>query len=223
MAGHIELTPEIKKQLVAEGVVFASNWDELPSAGDQLFNQRGILTAGQRLDAVVAKWKGLPQYSPTDWSLLHGARVLDIASGSYLSDLVGMTYYPHFARLCAVNGAQVTALDIEAQSITDLMLFQGVKVDLIPLIIEERLSSLPQLQDRKFDIINCSNFVGRTPLRNLVYELRRRRVNLLSFEWSLLSQCFELIAEGGLISLQLEDSNMREVYHQKVDGTMMLI
>lgn len=176
-------------------------------------------SASHDVDAVIKNWKKIQELYPS-WSLLKGARVLDLASGSYYSRSPNVQYYPHFARFCAINGAEVTAVDIVPQSDYDKMLFTAVRADIILLTRERRLFEVPKLKGKLFDIIHSSSFVGSNPAPSV-----QRQIGGLSglaiFEQKLLDECAKMIADGGIIDLGLLGDGSGRLIHRMVGGKLI--
>lgn len=130
-------------------------------------------------------------------------------------------WYPHFARLCAINGANVTAVDITPQGGYDTRLFTATSTDLVSAVIADNLPSLPEIADHQFDIIHSSNFVGNMP-HYIMMQLIRLGVGIKEFEGRFFNQAGKLLAEEGIMSLDLRDQG-KLIYHTKKEGKLVRI
>jgi SAM-dependent methyltransferase len=160
--------------------------------------EKGVNLSGSdsQLDIILRAWK-----EDASWYQLLGLRVLDIASGSVLSSSFLSDWDPQFSRICAHNGARVIALDINTQSENDSKLFTWMKTDLVEVVLGGGLHSLPILQNKQFDLIHSSNFVGNNPSPDLEKRLSQLDVDTREFEMRLFAQAEEILAEGGAITL----------------------
>lgn len=208
-----EFTPELAASLRKAGVVIASNGLELMEKSQGIdVNHNWLMHAGATLDMLLWKWMGLH----TLWSELRGKHVLDIASGSAGKNRA--RYHPHFARLCAVNGADVTVIDINAQGEVDNQLFTSIQADLVRVVTGPGLQNYPSLVGRSFDLIHSSRFVGANPEPSLDRQLSHRRdMSVEEFGVMLLTQCIPLLAEGGIMSLDMIRDHHLVIY-RKVNG-----
>ncbi len=209
---------QVIEAMKEQNVIFASNSDEV----HEIFhanNDTDLITNAACLDLMIRKWKRIDEQSPS-WSLLEGARVLDIASGSCNNNYVFSRWDPHFSRFCAVNGAEVVAIDIRAQSDLDKLLFTTVQADLIPLVQQGRLAEVAELKGKKFDIIHSGSFVGFNPAPDLEWRLGGRDA-LRQFEKQLSYLCVQLLAEGGVISLDIRDRHYNRVIQKMVNGKLV--
>lgn len=212
-----ELTQGSLRPSRSEQIVFAFSLGELSiKIGDMPFGGP-IIIAGIELELLLEKWKG----KSGAWGELRRKKVLDIASGSAANSyaLLDEKWYPHFARLCAVNGALVTAIDEYPQVGSDVKLLRGIRTNLIPAVVDGKLAELVGIQER-YDIIHSAAFVGYNFSPQLLNELRRLKISMEDFRQALFRQSFDLLAEGGIISLEEEDENRELVYYTKKDGKL---
>lgn len=169
--------------------------------------ESGIETdsASSYLSDIVRKWKG-PKVS---WSMLKGARVLDLGSGS------SEGHRPHFARLCAINGARVMAIDVNPQSKVDQELFDSIAANLVDVVLDRGLKNLPALKGSEFDIINSTNFVFFNFAPGLDGDLSRRGIEMKQFEEMLFAQTCEVLAVDGIMTLDQRESNYEQIFYTK--------
>jgi len=187
---------------------------------------------------VLSRWKKLEIEQIEDlkdWrNILKGVRILDIGSGSVNSnyrDLDGFYryYMPYFAEIAAINGAEVTAVDIKPQAEYHQKLFTGIQADIVEQVTDGNLAAIPGLKGKKFDIIASRNFVGvnNTPeldhlllLDDHIYRIRGELVVIDDFEAKLVQQLEPLLAEGGIIDLgQRRDGKW--IFYRKVNGELI--
>lgn len=210
-------SPHVREAMAKDGVIFASSTVEVLLSAEVGPTRHIALIAAGDIDTLVSKWNGVDEKFPS-WFPLREARVLDIAAGSvYTTEHVGFRYDPHFSRLCAINGAEVVAIDIKIQSESDKMLFRSIEADLIPLVLEEKLSELEGLQGQQFDIIHSNDFAGRNPDPRLYTRLGDK---LVLFRHRLISECAKLLAEGGVMSLDTVDRLHRPVIYRMLNGRL---
>lgn len=173
-----------------------------------------INNTGLDLEVLMKKWKG-----EDSWGELEGKKVLDLASGSGLGQ---PQWQPFFARLCANNGAIVTAVDILPQTGSDKKLFHGVTADLIPAVMERKLSEI--VGNERFDIIHSYSFIGFNPSPDLLERLEELKITEIDFVKVLLDQSLNLLTEGGIISLDEKNSVERKtIYHTKKEGKLVRV
>lgn len=185
---HRIISPQDRRMMEQEGILFVHSKEEL--------RKYGYNATGQTIELLLGAWTGTPY---PDWSLLNGANVLDIGAGSHLN---GDNGAPWFARICAVNGANVVIADILPQSEADQKLFESIiDEDIIPSVMSGQLAQLPQLQGRMFEIIHSMNLIGFNPDPGLERELKRQGINLAKFESCLVQQSKDLLTEGGVMYL----------------------
>jgi SAM-dependent methyltransferase len=195
------LSPFTQKELDYNNAVFATSFPDLKQKAKEYGDRdRWIYAAGANITSLLTAWKG--QRDPA-WSLLKGAKVLDLGSGANLMRQEG--YPPHFARLCAMNGAEVVAIDVRDQSPWDLRLFDGVKADIAQLVASHRLTTLPNLDGKKFDLINSHGLVGSNPAEGMVTAILQNELILHEFEDKLKTQLEEVLNEQGVMMLGEED------------------
>lgn len=212
MLREAQFSAKVQRQMRAEGVVFA--YSQTQASEQSAANRGNLYASASALNQRLREWKDIEDWE-APWNLLEGARVLDIASGSSIGPkfqdrdierIFGdrfMKDYPHFSRLAAINGAQTIAIDISPQSEADQKLFTGVTLDVIQAVKEEALASLPQVKDGGFDIINSCNFVGDNTPPSFESQLRKYGFSTDEFEQALVDQLKPLLAEGGLMDLDL--------------------
>lgn len=171
-----------------------------------------INNTGLDLEVLMKKWKG-----EDSWRELEGKKVLDLASGSGLGQ---PQWQPFFARLCANNGAIVTAVDILPQTGSDKKLFHGVITDIVKTVMGGRLSQV--VENINFDIIHSSSFVGVNPSPELQERLERLKIREGDFRQALLDQSFGLLSEGGIISLDEKNPQKKEyISYAKKEGKLV--
>jgi len=214
-----EITPELEADLKRADIIIAHSWNEVSLKSETLKDPLSALTASQNLDHLLLRWEGYD----TTWAELKGKKVLELASGSIFSRNFLCTYYPHFSRLCSLNGADVIAMDINPQGKLDQQLFTGVKVDIINLVMEGGLHNHPLLSKATFDIINSTNFVGWNMLPDVEDYLRSTtpRITREEFENKLLKQCAELLSEEGIMTIDTRDRNYMPIYYVKSEGQLI--
>lgn len=166
--------------------------------------------AGLNLENLMKKWKG-----KDSWGELQGKRVLDLASGSTKDS----KYKPYFARLCAFNGADVTVVDINPQSESDPRI-SGVTADIISAVMGKRLAEL--LDFKKYDVIHSFSFIGFNPPLEVLKRLDELKVADEDFERELFTQAFDLLEEGGVISLGTYTGGEFHVYTKKEGKAVLL-
>lgn len=201
-----EMTPELVQAMQEQMIVIAHSKAEAEEKTMDVRTSPHTTAnlAASSLQDILDIWKG----SNTPWSVLNGTRVLDLASGSgYSRDLSGGMWYPQFARLCAINGADVVAIDFYPQRGLDQKLFTWADADLVNVVLGKGLRSVPVLAGREFDLIYSENFVGVNPYQDLVDRLVHKGIMMRDFEKALLNQAGELLAEGGLLSLDTTNTN----------------
>ncbi|OGE66033.1 hypothetical protein A3H85_00475 [Candidatus Daviesbacteria bacterium RIFCSPLOWO2_02_FULL_40_8] len=174
--------------------------------------------AGRRVSGLLRSWNNGVD---TPWSELDGVRILDIGSGT--AD--NYVWSPYFARICSVNGAEVTAIDINPQIGSDQRLFVNITTDIVSLVAEGKFKEHPLLKNRKFDIINSTNLVGINRYLGLFDEYDKncrqkgtwRKFTFCDFEEMLMAECETLLAEGGILDL---DDNLF-THHLKYNGKLL--
>lgn len=144
------------------------------------------------LQIIIDEWLG----EETPWSVLEGKKVLDLASGSEHGN-----FYPWLSRLCAVFGADVTAVDLLPQGDTDTSKFTSVQADVIETVLGSGLGSIPALSGNTFDLIISSRFVGFNPERGVVRKITHRGISMSNFKDMLQDQATQLLAPGGYIDV----------------------
>ena len=167
-----------------------------------------IDSVGFNLEFLIKKWKG----KENSWGELKGKKVLDLGSGSALGD---PEWQPYFARLCANNGASVTAVDIRHQAESDAKLFKAIIADMIPYVMQGNLRDL--VGEEKYDVIHSSEFVGVNPAAELQLMAYESNFPLDDFEKKLFNQCIDLLAEGGIIFLDQSGG----FYYTKKEGKLL--
>lgn len=206
MFKDLELNNEQLREFAAYGVVIAHNSEELLRKA----NHSPICGDGVYLDTLVEIWRGRRK----PWTILKGAKVLDIGAG----------INPSFSYLCAVNGADVTAIDLFDYQGLDIKLFTPVKAEMVSLVMGNKFLSHPQINDRRFDLIHSRNFVGISWASELPKYLNKLKVSLEGFEEKLSNHCDDLLAEGGVSYLdrwhQLSP-RISYIYHKKVGGKIV--
>jgi hypothetical protein len=119
--------------------------------------------------------------------------------------MFGTHYYPHFSRLCAINGANVVAVDASSQRGLDEAMFTWAAADLIKVVLGQGLRSLPVLQGKEFDVVHSSDFVGFNPCPTLWSQLFNHGTRVDEFEKLFFQQAGELLTEGGVMYLGNHD------------------
>jgi len=190
----------------------AHNFDDLISGANGLDGYTSIAYAGMELESLIKKWKG----KQDSWSELKGKKVLDLASGSALNP---PDWRPYFARICANNGASVTAVDIISQAGSDKSLLHGVTTDLVSAVMTGRLGQV--VEGVNFDVIHSSSFIGANPSPELQERLERFRIKEGDFRQALLDQSLSFLSEGGIISFDERDfANRKQIYYTKKEGKL---
>lgn len=218
-----EITPELEAELRRQHIIVAHSEAEVREKTRAIKDV--LMTAdveASSLELILRRWKGYG----TPWSVLQGMRVLDLAAGSrYSRDFFGDAWYPQFARLCALNGAEVLAIDINPQGGFDKELFTWVSADLVAVVVNGGLQSLPELQGKKFDLINSANFIGHNFCPELPNYLARHRVRMSDFEKYLADQAGELLAEGGAMYLGFRDpdNHYSQILHTRKGAEITLL
>lgn len=141
--GNIDKTTRLRRV----GIVVAKNIFDLMEKADGLKGHEDIVADGGRLWELLRKWG-----KTEDWDkALAGKKVLDIAAGSAFNRDYFSDWHPHFARLCAVNGAVVTVIDRSPQADIDRELFdECLEVNLVSVIMGEGLDHYPPLLNKRF-------------------------------------------------------------------------
>lgn len=169
---------------------------------------REIEDAASHLDNIIKEWR-----EDSSLETLEGARILDIGSGTAETDDSGHLWWPYFAEIAAVNGAEVTALDIRQQTEFHQRLFTGIQMDIAELVINGELAEHTALQGKEFDIIAAKNFVGSNPAPEIDRLVRDELgVSLDNFQAALVEQLKPLVAEGGIIDLD------GKTFYRRVSG-----
>lgn len=199
-----------------EGFVFARNLAEAEEKAGYFrdaSNEYYFKDAALTLDWILKNWKG----PDTSWSALEGMTVLDLASGSGHSIIGSLPpWYPHFSRLCAINRAKVTAIDLNPQKGIDEVLFTSVKADLVEAVLGEGgLQSISALRRNKFDLIHTSNFVGVNRPRELENQLYSRGVEGVDFDRAFIQQAGSLLAGNGVMFLDDRDEKGHRILYAK--------
>lgn len=218
------LTPEEAEQFKRNRVVIAHSEDEarekqtaLAAAGFKDSSPSDITSTAFYLEDLLRNWKG----RGTPWSTLKDKRVLDLGAGSiYSRDLFGDIWYPHFARLCAVNGAEVIAIDVAPQGPVDKELFTEVRADLVDVILNEGLPHHPALVGREFDVIFSKSTIGFTFAPRIQFRLENDGIHPQELQMRALEQCSVLLAEGGIMNLDIRDQHLNQVYYVKSGGVV---
>lgn len=212
-------SPSLEEEMRRENIVFASDGLEALSLAAEIPNNEFLVCAVGDLDFLLNRLLRIDESCPS-WRQLEGVRVLDLAAGSCNTHYSGATYEPHFSRLCAVNGAEVVAIDIRKQSEHDKMLFQPIEADLVQLVQEGQLAEIPELSGRRFDIIHSSAFVGWNPDPQLEGRLGTR-TEIAMFEEKLILECTKLLAEGGVMSHDDNPIWKGRVSYRKINGSLI--
>ncbi len=204
MSKEIRLDPD--RNRIGYGVIVAINSALVheTTAGFIEREDRFAANAAYDMDRVIREWIKIDERRPS-WFKISGARVLELGSGSLHAvsrSRIETIYYPHFARFAAMNGAQVTAVGIVGQSLWDQTMFTGIKADLIPLVMNEKLSKLFE-HVKKFDIIHSGSFVGDALDPSLQRNLESARIYKDDFEERLVEESAKILAEGGIIDHRL--------------------
>lgn len=203
--------PQISR---VDQALHAHNLDDLTQKTEGLREDVKIAIDNVGLDAqmLMRKWKG-----ENSWEELKGKKVLDLASGSALGKI---QWNPYFSRLCAYNGASVTAVDILPRADPDQKLFRGVTADLVSTVMKAKLAEI--LGNESFDVIHSYSFVGFNPSPDLLEKLDKVKITEKDFRQALLEQSFGLLSEGGIISLDEKDYGKGEfVYYTKREGKLV--
>lgn len=212
-----DLTPGDLAEFQTNRVPIATNLLDLEVAVKDFYGRDFAMNAGYRINELIRKWKG----EKLPWSCLQGAKILDVGSGSSGNLLT----QPYFARLCAVNGAVVMAIDQGFWSDLDQKLFSSISVDIVPYILEDRLVDIEGLDAGSFDIVNSTNFIGSNPDPNIFEGLKRRRQkvpDIYIFENIAAAQMTTLLADGGIVDVDLEPmGRFREVYYRRIDDKVV--
>lgn len=219
MFREMEMTPELLEEFRRQQIVVAYSSREVRDREEELKSE--WKTAGieaSRLNHILETWKG----RNTPWSVLRGLRVLDLASGSgYTRDWFGYIWYPQFARLCAVNGADVVAIDSNPQRGLDQQLFTWAAEDLVAAVMDGGLGNLPVLQGKKFDLIDSANFIGGNYCPELPQQLSRYNIGVDDYEQRFANQAGTLLSEGGVMSLDIWDKNFDRIIQTKRNGALV--
>lgn len=193
---------ELRKQQV----VVANDRNEAWNKGLDLVNKKSLHIPGDAaasaLDYILGKWKGFD----APWSELQGKRVLDLAAGSASITPSGV-WYPHFSRLCAINGADVTAIDLNPQSGLDKTMFTWASENLVDVVLNGGLQGLQILQGKEFDLIHSANFIGFNFSPQLHDQLMLRGLSRCGFEEAFQDQARRLLTDGGVMSLSRSGSS----------------
>jgi SAM-dependent methyltransferase len=166
--------------------------------------------AGLDLENLMRRWK-----EKDSWGQLQGKRVLDLASGSTNDP----KFKPFFARLCAFNGADVTVVDINPQSESDPKI-SGVTADIIAAVVEGKLTEL--LGFKKFDVIHSSSFIGFNPPMEVLQKLDELKIAEEDFEKEFFNQTFDLLEEGGALSLGTSTGSDFHVWTKRERAPVLL-
>lgn len=207
---------ELRRQKVVVAYNRGEAWREGLELQDEGSSDIPADVAASLLDLLLIRWKGLN----TQWSKLRGKRVLEIASGSASGKTASGDWYPHFARLCAINGADVVALDARPQVGIDRILFTSEVVDLVDAVLSRGLPSLPVLEGRKFDLIHSANFIGRNCLPQLPEQLSLKGVSLTEYSQALHDQAGSLLADGGIMNL-VADVGYNQTFYTRQGSTVV--
>lgn len=196
-----------------DSAIRSHNLEEFTKYTDQLDPKVRwiVLNAGLDLDLLMRKWRGIDS-----WADLWGKRVLDLASGS--SD---PEWPPTFARLCTFNGAYVTVVDIKPQNERDIKTFKSITADLVTAVTEGKLGEL--VGEEKYDIIHSSFFVGYNPAPELWMRTVSSKFSIEDFQKLMFCKAFDLLSEGGVISLGEKDSKGGFIVQTKKDGKPVCI
>lgn len=210
----------LERALLTEHIIIGHSQLEVYEKAIELQGWQTATGAATHLENIISLWRG----PDTPWSVLNGVKVLDLASGSgYSHGIFGDMWYPQFSRLCALNGADVVAIDANPQRGHDKTLFAWVKADLVDVVLKQGLQSLPILKGKRFDLINSENFIGVNPYPSVRYKLAHYLMNMEEFERSFTNQAGELLAEGGIMSLNTKDKHYnRLIYTRSKDGIIPL-
>ncbi len=211
-----EITPQLEELMKHAGIVMARNYGELPdeSSGLPIDTIIGLSEAGKDLNLLL----GNSSLDRRPWDELRGKRVLDLGAGSIHSGSFLKRYPPCFARICAINGAEVIAIDIHPQGEVDNQLFTGVRADLVEVVFGKGLQHHPALKDKKFDLIHSSDFVGLNSSPDLDRQLLNENMFIDIFERRLLFQCAILLAEGGIMTLDIRGEHLLPIFYRKTNG-----
>ena len=212
------LSPE---ELMRHHISMAKNYEDFKKEveNDTNYTRRLMMEqSGGRVESVLRRWKGMQFVS---WDMFSGAQILDLASGSQKT-----TYFPPiFARCCSVNGALVTAFDINYQIEPDGRLFTEVRTEIFSLIEDETLITHPAIQGKTFDIIHSSNFFSRNPDPNryshYFRKTKKRFHTTEKIEDVIRKQCVPILKDGGIIDLdEYDETHNSMVFYRKINGEL---
>jgi hypothetical protein len=216
-----EVTPELGRELIKQQIVVARSSDEARIMGRAIGNSFDITVDSSAiiLTDILKAWKGVG----ASWQELKGLRVLDLASGSGNSHDGYGTWYPHFSRLCAINGANVVAIDVNPQRGLDETMFAWAQEDLVDVVLNGGLKSMPILQEKEFDIIHSANFVGTNFFPELPTQLSQHGVSMPDFEKTFAQQAKALLTEGGVIFLGDLDERWDPIIYTKRESDVVTL
>lgn len=148
------------------------------------------------------------------WDILSGKEILDIGCGG--DGHVDGGFKPWLARILSAKGAKVTGVDIAPQIPEDAGVYEHIKQDIIPIVMEDGLNQLSQLKGREFDVVNAYRFVGYATSPTLEKALSNQGYTIDMFTQRLLQQSALLVKEGGLIMFA-------ENKYRKIGGILQVI
>jgi hypothetical protein len=173
-----------------------------------------------------------------DWRLLKGTvdkpnRYLDLGCGSSAKS-EPIQYSPIFCEIIGdhIKGtaSEIIGIDILPQPKYDSSRYSHIQADLVNLVMNQALRTLPQLAGNTFNWVNCNYFVsshiddvsqeyveeGDPILRSI---LQKRGINFNLFRDKLLEEANVITAENGFIYIWTTAKN----YYKKVDGQLQLV
>lgn len=210
-----DFSPEMIGEFGNNGIYFVSDKAELEKVCGRDPNLVALKGFGYAIEQFLSDWrgeKGLP------WTEMRGVRILDIGSGSdHRKARWKESPPPWFARICAVLGAEVTALDRFPQGYYDEKIFTGLAVELVPVVYDGGgISQIPELKGGKFDFIHSSNLVGWNYDPSLLSGLTGQQKSAYSpsgFERRLFGQCAQMLEAGGILDLdEIDFKGRNRVY-----------
>jgi hypothetical protein len=221
MFHECEITPDFEAKLHNdEKIIIAHNLDEAIVKSRTFGSSERVSFGAVQIEEILQVWKGYK----TPWSVLENLNILDLASGSALyQDYYGITWYPQFARLCSINGANVYALDECEQYGFDKQLFKWEAVDLIETVVEDKLKETQSIMGVKFNIINSTNFIGSNTSPNLVAHLSEYDIRKEEFESLLTKQAGTLLKEGGFMTLNTHNDDHFHLVYIKRNGKLITL
>ncbi len=140
----------------------------------------------------------------TDWELLQGKTVLDLACGSRRVPRLDRSrsrggFPPYYCLLCAKAGADVWGVDIFDCDPKDEGIYHHITADIIQAVLSEtQLSGIPGIAGLKFDVIHSLRFADDNFPPDVIDQLKMMHLRSDDLLEKIQQQSKELLKPGGV-------------------------